>query len=330
MQPRKKPWMALILLLILLVIGAAGFIVAARLDQQQSEGIITGQEGSYGELPRITWQGATYRQKSGIHTILVVGYDKSSTDERVGFRDGGQCDFLMLLVVDDKSRTVRQLHIDRDTMTNITILGLSGKPAGHKVQQICLAHAFGDNVAYNDQLTREAVEGFLPGVKVESSISMGFDFIERFNHLVGGVTVTIDDDLSALDPAMVPGATLKLTDRQAFDFCHARMTVGDGLNTSRMRRQRVYIDAAAKLMLNRIKRDGEFASMMVDSVYDITHCTLSKGRLINEINRAASYTLMSQEVLPSEHWIGEDGYLECHVKEEDVMAWVLDVFYIKE
>ena len=110
MQPRKKPWMALILLLILLVIGAAGFIVAARLDQQQSEGIITGQEGSYGELPRITWQGATYRQKSGIHTILVVGYDKSSTDERVGFRDGGQCDFLMLLVINDHDRTVRQHH----------------------------------------------------------------------------------------------------------------------------------------------------------------------------------------------------------------------------
>lgn len=330
MEPRKKPWKALILLLSVLVICAAGFIVAGRLEEQAHQEVVTGEEGSYGEMPRITWEGETYRMKSGIHTILVIGYDKNSTDERVGFRDGGQCDFLMLLVVNDKDRTVRQLHIDRDTMTRISTLGQSGHPSGSKVLQICLAHAYGDSAEVNDRMTRQAVEGFLPGVKVDGSISMGFDFIERFNHLIGGVTVTLEDDLTGQDPAMKAGATLNLTDRQAFHFCHARMNTGDGLNTSRMHRQRVYIDAASKKMLSRMKQDGEFARTMVDSVYDITNCTLSRGRLINEINRAATYTLLSQEILPSVHMLGSDGYMQCHVEEKDVMAWVLDAFYIKE
>ena len=329
MEPRKKPWKALLILLAALVIAAAGFIAASRLEEERQE-IVTGEEGSYGEMPRVVWKGETYRKLAGIHTILAIGYDKNSTDERVGFRDGGQCDFLMLLVVNDKDRTVRQLHIDRDTMTRISTLGLSGKPSGSKVLQICLAHAYGNSAEVNDRMTCEAVENFLPGVTVDGSISMGFDFIERFNHLVGGVTVTLEDDLTAQDPAMKAGATLKLTDSQAFHFCHARMGTGDGQNTSRMRRQRTYIDAASKQMLARIKQDSGFARKMVDSVYDITNCTLTRGRLINEINRASSYTMMSQEILPSEHRIGEDGYMECYVSEDDVMAWVLDAFYAKE
>ena len=330
MESRKKPWKALLILLALLAVAVAGFVVAGRLEEESKQEVVTGEESTYGEMPRITWEGETYRMKAGLHTILVIGYDKNSTDERVGYRDGGQCDFLMLLVVNDKDRTVRQLHIDRDTMTRIATLGLSGKPAGSKVLQICLAHAYGNSAEVNDRMTCEAVENFLHGVKVDGSISMGFDFIERFNHLVGGVTVTLEDDLTNLDPAMKAGATLKLNDRQAYHFCHARMGTGDGQNTSRMRRQRTYIDAASKQMLARIKQDGGFARTMVESVYDITHCTLTRGRLINEINRAATYALMSQEVLPSEHRIGEGGYMECYVAEQDVMAWVLDAFYIKE
>ena len=34
-----------------------------------------------------------------------------------GYRDGGQSDFLLLLVLDHKNKTIRQLQIDRDTMT---------------------------------------------------------------------------------------------------------------------------------------------------------------------------------------------------------------------
>jgi len=35
------------------------------------------------------------------------------------------------------------------------------------------------------------------------------------NHEVGGVTVTLEDDMTKLDPAMKKGATLNLDGRQA-------------------------------------------------------------------------------------------------------------------
>ena len=320
---------ALILLVAVLVLAAGGFGIASYLEESQRKEDLSTSSADFGQLPTITWNGETWRQKAGVHSILVIGYDKSATDERVGYRDGGQSDFLMVLVVNDQDRTVRQLHIDRDTMARVWTIGLSGKEGGSRIMQICLAHAYGRTIEENDARTVRSVENFLPGLKIENTVSMGLDIVPNFNHLLGGVTVTIEDDLTSIDPAMVKGATLKLTDEQAYWFTRVRMTVGDGKNTSRMARQRAFIQAASQLMLQRIQSDGSFAATLVNSVDDITHCTMSKGRLISEMNRAATYKLGEAETLPSEHEYGRGGYMECYVKEEDVMNWVLDALYDK-
>ena len=41
---------------------------------------------------------------------------------------GGQADFQRLIVIDSKDKTVRQLQIDRDTMAEVTVLGMLGNP----------------------------------------------------------------------------------------------------------------------------------------------------------------------------------------------------------
>lgn len=54
------------------------------------------------------------------------------------------------------------------------------------------------------------------------------------NHEVGGVTVTLEDDMTKLDPAMKKGATLTLTDRQAELLMQSRYAMDDDRNTQRM------------------------------------------------------------------------------------------------
>ena len=314
---------------VVLLLFAAGCYIAMRSeDSQYQERRSVASEG-FGQLPSIEYNGARYRKKAGVHTLLLIGYDKESDAERIGYRDGGQSDFLVLLVINDTDNTVRQLHIDRDTMTRVKTLGLAGQEAGGRVMQICLAHAYGKTIEINDRRTAEAVEGFLPGVTVDNTISMGLDIISNFNHLIGGVTVTLEEDFTNFDPEMKAGVTLHLNDQQAYYYCRSRMLTGDGLNTSRMRRQRTYIEEASKQMLVRIQADGSFAATMVNSVEKITHCTLSKAQVINEINRAATFDIGHVEMLPSEHAYGRGGYMECYVKEEDVMAGILDAVYEK-
>lgn len=69
---------------------------------------------------------------------------------------------------------------------------------------------------------------------------MNMDGISELNDLAGGVTVTLEDDFSSIDPAMAKGTTLTLHGDQAETFVRSRMTVGDGTNASRMERQEAF------------------------------------------------------------------------------------------
>ena len=69
------------------------------------------------ELPQETAEtmevdGVTYRRRTDLTTILVMGIDHDSEVEAEGSYQGGQADFQRLIVIDSKDKTVRQLKID--------------------------------------------------------------------------------------------------------------------------------------------------------------------------------------------------------------------------
>ena len=59
---------------------------------------------AYGDTIEV--DGATYRKKSGVSTILLMGVDQESDISTNGNRNGGQADFPRLVVVDSEAETV--------------------------------------------------------------------------------------------------------------------------------------------------------------------------------------------------------------------------------
>ncbi|MEG0901177.1 MAG: LCP family protein, partial [Clostridia bacterium] len=110
-----------------------------------------------------------------------------------------------------------------------------------KTAQICLSHGFGDGGAQSAKLTQQAVQTLLYGIDIDFYIAMDMDAITTLNELVGGITVTLEEDFTAIDPTMVKGTTLTLHGMQAEHYVRGRTTVGDGTNESRMKRQAAYL-----------------------------------------------------------------------------------------
>ena len=160
----------------------------------------------------IQWNGQSYKLRNNLFSVLFIGVDKTrQTLESIeGYRNHGQADFLMLAVMDRDAKTVTRLMIDRDTITEITTLGVFGDVSGTRVERVSLSHSFGDGKTQSCIFTMEAVSRILFGMKINSYLSMNLDGIPRLNDAVGGVTVKIEDDFSAHDPTMVPGATVTL------------------------------------------------------------------------------------------------------------------------
>lgn len=277
----------------------------------------------------LIYQGKTYERNESLTTILFIGIDKQDERARSAsqFRDGGQADFLRLLVLDNENRTVRWLPIDRDTMTEISILGVLGDQAGTKTAQICLAHGFGNDADENCQYTVEAVEGLLKGVSVDFYISLNLAAVAVLNDSVGGVPVTLEDDFAFLDPAMTKGATLTLTGQQAEYFVRERMAVGDGRNQSRMRRQEVFLEALSEKATEKIKGDSKFIDKLYGLLGDDLVSDMKRGRMVNEGNRAYKYQKLDRVEIQGTHSLGESGYIEFLADEAMIQELVVDVFY---
>ncbi len=276
----------------------------------------------------LEYEGESYCLRRNLTTLLVMGIDRPSDVESTGFRNGGQADFLRLIVIDHSNRRITQLAIDRDTMTPITILGVLGNRSRMRTAQISLSHGFGDGQAQSSQLTLEAVSNLLFHTPIDCYIAMNLDGISVLNDLVGGVTVTLKDDFSALDPAMTPGTTLTLKGEQAEIYVRSRMNIG-GTNEARMARQEEYLSQLVQRMDERQRNDREFVGALYDALDAYLVTNLSRGQMINEAWNAAEYERSALIQLKGTHQVGTDGFMQFHADEAFLQRTVVELFYEK-
>lgn len=159
---------------------------------------------------------------------------------------GSMADALMLVVVDKEEKTYGILQLNRDTITEVPMLLQDGSANASAQMQLCTAHWYGKDKAASCDNTVETVSKMLGGLPIDGYYALKMDAMPLLNHEVGGVTVTLEDDMTKLDPAMKKGATLTLTDRQAELLMQSRYAMDDDRNTQRMRRQQIFLNAFMK------------------------------------------------------------------------------------
>ena len=276
----------------------------------------------------IELDGVTYRQRKDVTTILLMGIDAETEGVAAqGYRNGGQADFLRLLVIDHTNNAVTQVQIDRDTMTPITVLGVLGNKSGVRTAQICLSHGFGDGKEQSCELTVEAVSNLMFGIPIDFYLAMNMDGISTLNDMMGGVTVTLEDDFSSLDSSMTKGTPLTLAGDQAEIYVRSRMNVGIGTNEARMARQELYVSLLAEQIHERVSADKEFAGLLYDDLSAYLTTNISRGRLINEVWNAREYERLAVVKPEGTHEVGADGFMEFHVDEAALQQIVIGLFY---
>jgi len=319
---------------ILAICIAAAFLAGTYLNPNRNQDEPKGDlDSRFTAAPVIRDNGEQYSPKQDLTVILLMGtdhyVDESTSDD--SYRSGGQADFLVLLVIDEVSQSIAPVQIDRDTMAEVTTLGILGNETGTRWTQICLAHGFGDGKKQSCSLQSDAVSRLFYNVSIPYYIAMSLDGISTLNDAVGGVAVTIEDDFTRLDPQMKIGATLTLNGMQAEYFVRNRKDIGVGTNEERSKRQDQYWDALVQMMDQRLKteNDTDFLHVILNQLDPYLTSNLARGRLINELWNDREYTRQSMIQLQGEYTIGDDGFVEFHVDETALEALVMRLFYDK-
>lgn len=254
-----------------------------------------------------TW---TYRKRE-LTNLLLIGVDWAEMDSPAASgRYAGQADFLLLLTFDKKNRTISTLQIDRDTMTDIRVYGPFGDYTGIRETQICLSHAYGATAAENCENTVWAASRLLGNIPVDGYLALDMSAITALNDALGDVTVTLEEDFSALDPQMVRGATIALQGKQAETFVRGRTGVGDGTNAARMKRQKAFMQKAGDLIAEGLERNSGFAGTLLDALSGHMTMNVTRGWLINKAYESSGYRRTETRTLAGTHALGADGFTE--------------------
>ena len=274
----------------------------------------------------ITWDGVDYFPRQDITTVLIMGIDRYGVvEDSHSYTNPGAADMNMLLVFDETNQSCTALHINRDTMLEMPVLGIGGKEAGTYFGHLALAHTYGTGLNDSAENTRYAVSDFLYGIRIDYYAAFHMDAIAIMNDAVDGVTVEVTEDFSAVDPTITLGS-VKLMGEQAVNFVRTRKDVGDQLNLSRMERQMEYLEGFADAFKTKREAEPEFLLDAYEALepYMVTDC--SADTIASLFTRYAGFEI--QEVLTpeGENRVGEK-YMEFHVDEEKLDDLVLSLLY---
>lgn len=279
-----------------------------------------------GATKTITRDGIDYFPRQDITVVMVLGIDQYGPVESSNYyRNNGSADSIMLLVFDETNEECTVLYLNRDTMVNMDVLGVKGTYAGTTYGQLALAHTYGQGLEDSCDNVKNTIMNFLHGLTIDYYVAMNMDAIPILNDAVGGVTVTVVDDFSKVNPSITKGE-LTLRGDQVIDFVRTRKDVGDQRNVTRMERQKEYVDNFLQALYEKRNEDLNFVVATYEDIapYIVTDCSVDT--LNNLLSRYMDFEIKNV-VSPEGTSIVVDGHYEFHADEEKLDALIVDLFY---
>ena len=280
----------------------------------------TSEDGSV-----VEYDGKRYARRGNVATFLAMGIDDvegTKDSENAVAGDKGQADAIFYGVLDVDTGETKVLAISRDAMTDVELYDADGNYAGTEKRQICLAYSYGGK----EEVAR-AVSNLLFGAPVDVIAAVDLPAVSVMTDLVGGVEVTLDEDLTAKNPNWTSGSTVFLTGSDAMTFVRTRDSSVLESNENRMGRQKKFLVAFLDALRNGMKSKPWLVFGLYDAVskYSDTNLTANEAAFLVE-------TALRRRISPSaisavRGTLSDGEYAELKVDEKDLYEKVLDMLY---
>lgn len=325
-KKRKRIYALLIILLVVLFLSSTLLLLHYWEKGQGLFPANTDAEPS----SAITVDGIDYVPNEDVQSILVMGLDKfEDAVDNSGYNNDQQADFLMLFVVDNKNETYSAIHLNRDTMAEINVLGVAGEKIDTTYGQLALAHSYGNGKAVSCRNTVDAVSGVLDGIEIDRYVSVTMDAVPVVTDLVGGVKVQVNDDFSGIDDTIIMGEEVLLEGEHALNFVRTRKGLEDSSNSTRMIRQQDYLVSLFEAFNKKMESDENFIVNASLELSDYIVSNYTVNQLENLIENLSTYEFGDIYDIDGEYKVGEK-YMEFYPDEDTVTDLVLKLFYMPE
>lgn len=205
----------------------------------------------------ILYEGKEYAPNKDLVCILVMGIDTETVSEIGGqswdvdeasANNGGQADALFLMLLNPHDEKISILSINRNSMADVDVWDSTGTYRGVFTQQIALQHGYGTDQTECAEHQVKAVSRLLHNIPIHAYAAISMDAIPELNDAIGGVEVTVLDDIvyPEYDMDLHQGDVVTLMGEKAYWYIRLRDENMFESNSLRLERQKQYLVSFAE------------------------------------------------------------------------------------
>ena len=305
----------------------ASAVSADRIEEEAEPE--TEQEKNIWQEDWIKYNGKIYTYNKDIMTFLIMGIDKNTDAVEVAEgQHGGQADALFLVVADPHEKEIRIVGINRNTMTDIDFYDENGVYVTTGLGQISVQHGFGNGVEESCEYQKKAVKNLFYNLPIHGYAAVNMSAIAAINDAVGGVDVTVLDDVTAKDKTLVKGNRVHLMGESAFWYVKYRDTSIFASADMRLERQKQYLKAFVAKAKEAVRKDPTVALDLYNKIRPQTVTDISADEVVYLATTLKDYRFEEESIytLKGETVKGEK-FEEFYADEEALYQLIIEVFY---
>ncbi|WP_292185454.1 LCP family protein [Butyrivibrio sp.] len=280
----------------------------------------------------VRYDGGVYDYNEDIITFLVMGIDKDDEvvkEVKEGV-DGGQADALFLLVLNPHNESIKIIGINRNTMTDVDIYDEYGRYMTTMIAQIAVQHGFGNGMEESCEYQVKAVSNLFYQLPIHGYAAINMSAIPTINDMVGGVDVTVLEDLTKFDKKLVEGEQVHLEGQTAFHYVKSRDIKLYGSSDRRLERQRQYLNGFIRAAREASSENTNAAVQIFTEISDAMVTNISADEVSYLAPDMIKYSFDPTDfmMINGKTTRGED-LEEFYVDEDDLYRTIIEVFYEK-
>jgi LCP family protein required for cell wall assembly len=242
----------------------------------------------------MTYNGKVYKYNEDTMNFVLMGIDRHgnlSSQEDFSDEGPGQADAIFLVSLNTRDKKLSIIGIPRNSMVEIEVYNSQKQQTGTIYNQICLQYPYAGGGSLGLTKMKESVSDLLYQLPIHGACAINLDAIGVIVDKLGGIEVTIPEDLTKLDPSYVKGSKLTLTKDNAWMYLKYRDTSVLGSPTSRLTRQKEFMKTAVNVAISKVKKNPAIVSDIYKSVVSYMNTDISVDEAVYLATEATGYSI---------------------------------------
>lgn len=288
----------------------------------------------------VAYEGKVYEYNENTINILLLGIDQSgrlSGETDLSDWSAGQADTIFLVSLNQGQKSVSIIGIPRNSMVSVDIYNEEKECIDTIYNQICLQYGYAGGGELGLMKMKDCVSELMYQLPIHGVCAISFNAISIMTDMLDGIEVTIPDDMTELNTSYSQGARVTLTGKNVVNYLRYRNYNQLGSPTTRLTRQKDFMQAAISKGIAKLKSNPMFVSDVYQAIVPYMNTDITLDRAVYLGAEAIDYRITAdsfyqltgedKQVDFTTKTGNRDFYDDYYLDDDALQKIIMEVFY---